>query len=129
VVDFGLARAIGAAEYRRLTETGIVVGTIHYMSPEQLRDEKHLDQRADIYGLGCVVYEVLSGGPPFVGRSLTDLVAKILRAPVPPLRRINPAVPVAVEQAIGRALAKSSAERFATMDEFATALGAAAGRG
>jgi serine/threonine protein kinase len=122
VADFGLARAIGAADHRRLTETGVIVGTVYYMSPEQLREERNLDQRADIYSLGGILYEMLSGRPPYSGRSITDLVTQILRAPVPSVRRVNASVPAAVDQTIGRALAKSAAERFATMQEFAAAL-------
>ena len=118
VADFGLARAIGAADYKKLTETGVVVGTAYYMSPEQLREDRDLDQRTDIYGLGCILYEMLTGGPPFVGRSLTEVVTRILRAPVSPI----PGVPPAIDQAIGRALAKSAAERFASMEEFSAAL-------
>jgi len=118
VADFGLARAIGAADYKKLTETGVVVGTAYYMSPEQLREERDLDQRTDIYGLGCILYEMLTGGPPFVGRSLTEVVTRILRAPVPAIASVSPAV----NQAIGRALAKSAAERFGSMEEFAAAL-------
>ena len=122
VADFGLARAIGAADYQKLTETGIIVGTIFYLSPEQLREERDLDQRADIYSLGCILYEMLTGGPPFTGLSLKEIVTRILRAPSPSARRVQPSVPVAVDQAISRALAKSAAERFATMEEFSAAL-------
>ena len=122
IADFGLARAIGAADYAKLTETGVIVGTLYYMSPEQLREERDLDQRADIYSLGCILYEMLSGGPPYTGRSLTEVASRILRASVPSIRRLRADVPAAVDQAIGRALAKSAAGRFATMEEFAAAL-------
>ena len=122
VADFGLARAIGAADYRKLTETGVIVGTLYYMSPEQLREDRDLDQRADIYGLGCILYEMLTGGPPYTGRSLTEVATRILRVPVPSVRRLQASVPSAVDQAISRALAKSAAGRFATMQEFAAAL-------
>ena len=122
VADFGLARAIGAADYQKLTETGVIVGTLYYMSPEQLREDRNLDQRADIYSLGCILYEMLTGGPPYTGRSLTEVASRILRAPVPSIRRLRAEVPAAVDQAIGRALAKSAADRFATMEEFAAAL-------
>jgi serine/threonine protein kinase len=118
VADFGLARAIGAADYKKLTETGVVVGTAYYLSPEQLREDRDLDQRTDIYALGCILYEMLTGGPPFVGRSLTETVTRILRAPVLPIDGVSPRV----NQAIGRALAKVAAERFASMEEFAAAL-------
>lgn len=122
VADFGLARAIGAADYQKLTETGVIVGTLYYMSPEQLREDRNLDQRADIYSLGCILYEMLTGGPPYTGRSLTEVATRILRASVPSIRRLRAEVPAAVDQAIGRALAKSAADRFATMEEFAAAL-------
>jgi serine/threonine-protein kinase len=122
VADFGLARAIGAADYKKLTETGVIVGTVYYMSPEQVREDRNLDQRADIYSLGCILYEMLTGEPPYTGLSLTQVIAGILRAPVPSVRRLQPGVPPAVDQAISRALAKSAAERFATMEEFAAAL-------
>ena len=122
VADFGLARAIGAADYRKLTETGVIVGTVFYMSPEQLREDRDLDQRADIYSLGCILYEMLTGGPPFTGRSLTEVATRILRAPVPSVSRARAGVPAAVDAAIARALAKSASGRFATMQEFAAAL-------
>jgi serine/threonine protein kinase len=118
VADFGLARAIGAADYKKLTETGVVVGTAYYMSPEQLREDRDLDQRTDIYGLGCILYEMLTGGPPFVGRSITETITRILRNPVLPIDGIS----ASVNQAVGRALAKVAAERFATMEEFSAAL-------
>jgi serine/threonine-protein kinase len=122
VADFGLARAIGSADYQKLTETGIIIGTAHYMSSEQLLEDRELDQRADIYSLGCILYEMLSGEPPYTGASLTDLVRGILRAPVPSVRRLQASVPATVDDAIGRALAKSATARFSTMQEFAAAL-------
>ena len=123
VADFGLARAIGAADYERLTRTGVIVGTAHYMSPEQLLEERDLDQRTDIYSLGCILFEMLTGAPPFTGATLTDLATRILRAPPPSARSLRPEVPEAVDQAIARALAKAAAARHATMDDFAAALG------
>jgi serine/threonine protein kinase len=122
VADFGLARAIGAADYRRLTATGVIVCTAYYMSPEQLREDRDLDQRADFYSLGCILYELLTGGPPFTGRSLTEVATRILRAPVPSVSRARAGVPAAVDAALVRALAKSPAARFTTMQEFAAAL-------
>jgi serine/threonine protein kinase len=118
VADFGLARALGAADYKKLTETGVVVGTAYYMSPEQLREDRDLDQRTDVYSLGCTLYEMLTGGPPFVGRTLTETVTRILRAPVVSI----PGIPPALDAAIARALSKSAAERFDGMKEFAAAL-------
>jgi serine/threonine-protein kinase len=123
IADFGLARAIGAADSTRLTKTGVIVGTVYYMSPEQLREEPQLDQRADIYGLGCVLYEMLSGGPPYTGRTLSEVATRILRGPVPSVRPVRPEVPAAVEEAISRALAKAPGDRFSTAAEMAAALG------
>ncbi len=122
IADFGLARAIGAADYAKLTETGVIVGTLYYMSPEQLREDRDLDQRSDIYSLGCILYEMLSGGPPYTGRSLTEVASRILRASVPSVRRTRSDVPASVDQVISRALAKAASERFSTMQELAAAL-------
>jgi serine/threonine protein kinase len=122
VADFGLARAIGAADYQKLTRTGFIVGTVYYMSPEQVCEDRTLDQRADVYSLGCILYEMLTGGPPYTGPSLKEVVLGILRAPIPSVRRVDARVPAEVDQAISRALAKSAAGRFATMQEFAAAL-------
>jgi len=122
MADFGLARAIGAADYQKLTETGIIVGTIFYMSPEQLKEDRGLDQRADIYSLGCILFEMLTGAPPYTGTSLKDVAMKILRAPVPSARRVRPEVPIAVDEVIAKALARPVAERFGTMQELAAIL-------
>jgi serine/threonine-protein kinase len=121
VADFGLACAIGAADRRKLTETGVTIGTVYYMSPEQLRAAGNLDQRADIYSLGCILYEMLTGEPPYAG-SLSQVVTRIISAPVPSVRLLSATVPTQVDQALSRALAKSAAERFSTMEEFAAAL-------
>ena len=122
IADFGLARAIGAADYTKLTETGVIVGTLFYMSPEQLREDRDLDHRSDIYGLGCILYEMLSGGPPYVGRSLTEVASRILKAAIPSVRRPRADVPEGVDRVIARALAKSAAERFASMEEMVAGL-------
>jgi serine/threonine-protein kinase len=122
IADFGLARAIGAADYTKLTATGVIVGTLYYMSPEQLREEPDLDQRTDVYGLGCMLYEMLSGGPPYTGRTLTEVADRILRGSIPSIRRQRPEVPASVDEAIGRALAKARADRFTAMSELLAAL-------
>ncbi len=122
VADFGLARAIGAAGYQKLTRTGIIVGTVFYMSPEQIREDRDLDQRADVYSLGCILYEMLTGVPPYTGTSLEKIVTGIIRGPIPSVRRVNTDVPTVVDEAITRALAKLPAGRFGTMEEFAAAL-------
>ncbi len=122
VADFGLARAIGAANYQKLTDTGVLVGTVYYMSPEQVRDDRDLDQRTDIYALGCILYEMLTGEPPYTGRGLTEVAARILQGPIPSARHLVADVAPGVDAAIGRALAKRAEERFGSMAEFAAAL-------
>ncbi|HTC25100.1 MAG TPA: serine/threonine-protein kinase, partial [Gemmatimonadales bacterium] len=122
VADFGLARAIGAADYRKLTATGVVVGTVYYMSPEQLREDRDLDQRADVYSLGCIVFEMLTGAPPYTGRSISEVATRILRGPIPSVTKLEPSVPPAADRAIARALAKAAGDRFGSMREFAAAL-------
>ena len=131
VADFGIARAVTAASSEALTETGLGLGTPLYMSPEQGAGE-HMDGRSDQYALGCVLYEMLAGEPPFTGRTAQAILARRLTDPVPPLRIVRESVPVHVEQVINRALSKTAADRFATARQFAEALaepGAAVARG
>ena len=122
VADFGIARAITAAAGETLTETGIAVGTPAYMSPEQAAGERQLDGRSDIYSLGCVLYEMLAGHPPFLGATAQEVLARHTLDPVPPLRTARGAVSEAVERAVMKALAKAPADRFATGQEFIAAL-------
>jgi len=122
VADFGIARALAAAEQRDVTETGVSLGTPAYMSPEQASDGGHVDGRSDLYSLGCVVYEMLAGESPFPGPSSQAVLARHLVDPVPSVRAVNPAVSEVVGAAVTRALAKRPAERFATAAEFAGAL-------
>jgi serine/threonine-protein kinase len=122
VVDFGLARAIGEANYRKLTQTGILVGTAFYLSPEQIREDRDLDARCDIYSIGCILYEMLAGEPPYAAPSIIQLIRRIVQAPVPLVRALRPEVPPGIEAAIARAMAKAAADRFPTMEEFAAAL-------
>jgi serine/threonine-protein kinase len=122
VSDFGIARAIIAAGGAQLTETGIAVGTPAYMSPEQASAQGPIDGRADVYALGCVVYEMLAGAPPFTGPSAQAVLARHALDPVPPLRTVRKAVPPAVEQAVTKALEKVPADRFETVAQFAAAL-------
>ena len=122
VTDFGIARAITAAGGDRLTDTGIAVGTPAYMSPEQGAGRAELDGRSDVYSLGCVLYEMLAGHPPFTGSSAQEVLARHSMDAVPRLTAARPTVPVAVERAIHTALAKVPADRFATASELADAL-------
>jgi serine/threonine-protein kinase len=117
VADFGIARAIDAAGGEKLTETGLAVGTPAYMSPEQGVGEPGLDGRTDIYALGCVLYEMLAGTPPFQGPTAQAIRARHATDPVPPLRTVRTTVPVWVEAAITKALAKVPADRWQSVDE------------
>ncbi len=123
VTDFGIARAIKeAATGTALTTVGIVIGTPAYMSPEQGSGTAELDGRSDIYALGCVLYEMLAGGPPFTGTSPQAILMRHANDPVPNVRVARPEVTVALERAITKALAKDPAHRFAAAAEFAAAL-------
>jgi len=122
VADFGIARALSAAGAERLTETGLALGTPHYMSPEQASGDPHVDGRADVYALGCVLYEMLAGEPPYTGPTAQAIIAKRMVEPTPRIRTVRETVPEEVERAITRALAKTPADRFGTAPEFADAL-------
>jgi tetratricopeptide (TPR) repeat protein len=122
VADFGIARAVGVAGGERLTGTGLMVGTPAYMSPEQWMEQQDVDARSDVYALGCVVYEMLGGGAPFRGASLQELLRQHSVDAAPGLRKEDPAIPLYVERAVERALAKSPDERFQSASAFAGAL-------
>jgi len=123
VADFGIARAITAAGGDNLTQTGVVIGTPLYMSPEQASAGGAIDGRSDVYSLACVLYEMLAGHPPFSGGTAQAILARHALDPVPPLRTARGTVSGAVEQALDRALAKSPADRYATALQFGEALG------
>jgi len=122
VLDFGIARAIVESGGDRLTSTGIGVGTPAYMSPEQALGDRTLDARSDIYSLGCVLYEMVAGIPPFVGPTAQVIISRRFAAAAPPLREVRDAVPQWLEDAIARALSKSPTDRWKTADDFAKAL-------
>ena len=126
VADFGVARALEAAGGGELTATGLAVGTPAYMSPEQASGGP-LDARSDVYALGCVLYEMLAGEPPFTGPTAQAVIAKRFAGEPTPLRLVRPTVPEAVEQAVRTALAPVPADRFTSVAEFARALAAAGG--
>jgi tRNA A-37 threonylcarbamoyl transferase component Bud32 len=137
VADFGIARAIAAAGDERLTEDGMAVGTPVYMSPEQAGAGPTIDGRSDIYALGCVVYEMLGGEPPFIGQTVQNVLMRHLHEQPTPLGTLRPTLPPHVSEAVGRALAKVPADRYSSALEFSRALeapgtasgGAAAARG
>src|SRR2546425_1590245 len=122
VSDFGIARAITAAGREKLPETGIALGTPAYMSPEQGAGRGVVDGRSDVYSLGCMVYEMLAGEPPFGGPTGQAILARHSLDPVPRLKTVRATVPEGVEWAITKALAKVPADRFTTPAQFADAL-------
>ena len=123
VADFGIARAVAAAGGEKLTATGIAVGTPAYMSPEQAAGSRDLDGRSDLYSLGCALYEMLAGQPPFTAPTFESLVHQHLNASPRPVTEIRPAVPAAVAAALQRALAKNPADRFNPVALFGEAIG------
>src|SRR5258706_620978 len=119
VADFGIARPWG--EMSKLTQSGVVVGTPAYMSPEQAAGERALDARTDVYALGCVLYEMLAGEMPYSGPNAQAVLARRMSDPAPSLRTTRD-IPVAIERTVARALARAPADRYATAAEFARAL-------
>ncbi|MDZ4862503.1 MAG: protein kinase [Gemmatimonadota bacterium] len=129
VADFGIALALSAAAGGRMTETGMSLGTPHYMSPEQATAEKEITARSDIYSLGSVLYEMLTGNPPHTGASAQQIIMKIVTEEAAPVTKLRKAVPPNVAAAVAQSLEKLPADRFATAKEFADALGNATFQG
>jgi eukaryotic-like serine/threonine-protein kinase len=129
VADFGIAKVVaadvpeGGSGSPRLTETGIALGTPAYMSPEQATGDRMLDARTDVYALGCVLYEMLAGEPPYTGPTAQVIIAKRFSDPVPVVSRVREGIPRPVDAALLRALAKVPSDRFRSAGEFAAALG------
>ena len=122
VADFGIARALSESSDSKLTQTGTTVGTPAYMSPEQAAGERALDARTDIYSLGCVVWEMIAGEPPFTGPTAQAMLMRRFTETPRPLREVRETVPEGIERAVAKALAKSPADRFASAGEFGKAL-------
>ncbi len=123
VADFGLVKMLTSAEGESLTKTGIAVGTTLYMSPEQASGAEAVDARSDIYSLGCMLYEMLAGEPPFTGSSPQAVMSKHFLDPVPRAGRLRGTVPPDLDDVIGRAMAKLPADRWPDANAFAEALG------
>jgi serine/threonine-protein kinase len=123
VADFGIALAVSAAAGGRMTETGLSLGTPHYMSPEQATAEKEITARSDVYSLGSVLYEMLGGEPPHMGNSAQQIIMKIIAEPVKPVTALRKSVPPNVAGAISKSLEKLPADRFESAKAFGEALG------
>jgi serine/threonine-protein kinase len=123
ISDFGIALALGAGAGSRLTETGLSVGTPHYMSPEQATGEERIGPTADVYALGCVLYEMLAGEPPYTGRTPQAILGKIVLGKLVPVSEHRPSAPAHVAAVVAKALERMPADRFQSAGEFARALG------
>jgi serine/threonine-protein kinase len=122
VADFGIALALSAAAGGRMTETGLSLGTPHYMSPEQATAEKEITARSDVYSLASVLYEMLAGQPPHLGGTAQQIIMKIVTETPTPVTQMRKSVPPNVAAALARALEKLPADRFVSAREFAAAL-------
>jgi len=122
VADFGIALAVSAAAGGRMTETGLSLGTPHYMSPEQATAEKEITARSDVYSLASVLYEMLTGNPPHTGASAQQIIMKIIAEPVAEVTALRKSVPPNVAAALMQALEKLPADRFESAKAFAEAL-------
>ena len=123
VADFGIALAVAQAGAGRITETGLSLGTPHYMSPEQAAGDRDVDPRSDVYALGCVLYEMLAGQPPFSASTAQAVLVQILTIDAPSITMMRRTVSPNVGAALAKSLEKLPADRFTSAAEFATALG------
>ncbi|HEY6830702.1 MAG TPA: protein kinase [Gemmatimonadaceae bacterium] len=122
LADFGIALAVQESGGNRLTETGLSLGTPHYMSPEQATGSRSLDARSDLYSLASVLYEMLVGEPPMTGKTVQAVIAKLLTEPAMHVRTVRDTVPETVDAAIAKALSKVPADRFTNVSDFLRAL-------
>jgi serine/threonine-protein kinase len=122
VADFGIARALEAAGRQSGSSAGVVVGVPGYLSPEQARGSGEIDGRSDIYSLGCMLYEMLGGTPPFTGSTSTAVLARQISEAPPPLKTLCPHLPDHLEPVVLKALAKRPEDRFSDALRFAAAL-------
>ncbi|MEO8227669.1 MAG: protein kinase, partial [Gemmatimonadota bacterium] len=122
VADFGIGRALETTSAEHLTETGLALGTPAYMSPEQASADPNVDGRSDQFSLGCVLFEMLVGEPPFRGPTMQAIIVRRMMEPMPSICAVRRGVPMAVEAVVRKSLEKAPADRFTTMAVFSTAL-------
>jgi serine/threonine-protein kinase len=129
VLDFGIAKQIGLGEARDTTRTGVVLGSVHYMSPEQARGYRHIDHRSDLWALGVIAFRALTGRVPFPGKEAGDVIVKICSDPIPKASEIAPDLGPAIDAFFARALARDRDQRFQSAVEMAAVFAALAGLG
>jgi serine/threonine-protein kinase len=122
IADFGIARAVGDGGTEALTKTGLAVGTPQYMAPEQATGEKEVDGRADVYATGAILYEMLTGQPPFTGQNARAVLTRSLTEAPKPVHAVNPALTPAVDAVVQKALMKAAGDRFASAEQLALAI-------
>jgi serine/threonine protein kinase len=122
ILDFGIAKLVNPGELPAVTTTRELLGTPVYISPEQCKGAKDLDHRTDVYALGCIAFELLTGAPVFKARSLAELIASHMFKEPPALRELEPTVPAALAELVRRMLAKAPEDRPRTMDEIVAAI-------
>jgi len=122
VTDFGISKALSSGTEVALTQTGLTLGTPAYMSPEQASGDEELDGRSDLYSLGCMLFEMLAGQPPFAGATAQAVIVKRFTEPVPSIRVSRPGVPVVLDKVVSRLLARNPADRFASATQLVQAL-------
>jgi tRNA A-37 threonylcarbamoyl transferase component Bud32 len=125
LADFGIALAVQESGGSRLTETGLSLGTPHYMSPEQATGDRNVDARSDLYSLASVLYEMLTGEPPITGKTVQSVIAKLLTEPATHIRTVRSSVSESIDTAVAKALSKVPADRYASVADFVRALEAA----
>jgi serine/threonine-protein kinase len=126
ILDFGIVKARGFGEAQAETKSDMLMGSVHYMSPEQIRSSRDVDPRSDLWSLGVILFRMLTGGLPFPGNVAGDVLVRVCTDPIPPLSKVAPDLPAWLEGFFARALARNPDERFQSAQELASAFSASA---